>query len=86
MDKKVKDKLVSSPRENGGKIFTQELEGKRRRGKPRKRWKQEVVGCSGNGKRRRRRSRRRRRRRRRTVHFVFVNIFVYSWIDMSLHA
>ena len=47
MDKMAKDKLVRSPRENGGgqdapkKIFTQELEGTRRRGKPRKRWKEE---------------------------------------------
>jgi hypothetical protein len=41
MDKRVKCKLVSSPEENGGgqdaqKIFTQELEGTRRRGRPRK--------------------------------------------------
>ena len=47
MDKRVKDKLVRSPRENGEdrmpkKIFTQELEGTRRRGRPRKRWKEEV--------------------------------------------
>jgi len=47
MDKRVKDTLVRSPRENGGggdakKIFTQELEGTRRRGRPRKRWKEEV--------------------------------------------
>jgi len=26
------------------KIFTQELEGRRRRGRPRKRWKEEVEG------------------------------------------
>ena len=26
------------------KIFTQELEGTRRRGRPRKRWKEEVEG------------------------------------------
>jgi len=47
MDKRAKDKLVRSPRENGGgldaqNIFTQELEGTRRRGRPRKRWKEEV--------------------------------------------
>jgi len=47
MDKTAKDKLVRSPRENGGgkdaqKIFTQELEGTRRRERPRKRWKEEV--------------------------------------------
>jgi len=47
MDKRAKDKLVRSSRENGGgqdaqKIFTQELEGTRRRGRPRKRWKEEV--------------------------------------------
>ena len=40
-------KLVRSPRENGGgqdpkKIFTQELEGTRRRGRPRRRWKVEA--------------------------------------------
>ena len=39
--------MVRSPRENGGGqdaqiIFTQELEGTRRRGRPRKRWKEEV--------------------------------------------
>ena len=47
MDKGTKDKLVRSPGENGGgqdaqKIFTQELEGTRRRGRPRKGWKEEV--------------------------------------------
>ena len=47
MDKRAKDKLVRSPREDGGEqdaqnIFTQELEGTRRRGRPRKRWKEEV--------------------------------------------
>jgi len=47
MDKRAKDKLVRSPRENGGeqdakKFFTQELEGTSRRGRPRKRWKEEV--------------------------------------------
>jgi len=41
MDKRAKDKLVRSPRENGGDrmpkmIFTQELEGTSRRGRPRK--------------------------------------------------
>ena len=43
------------------KIFTQELEGTRKRGRPRKRWKDEAerdlqvptVGCSANGRRRR---------------------------------
>jgi hypothetical protein len=39
MDKRAKDKLAGSPGENGGvedaqKIFTQELEGTRRRGNP----------------------------------------------------
>jgi hypothetical protein len=47
MDKRAKDKLVRSPRKNGGarmpkKIFTQELEWTRRRKRPRKRWKEEV--------------------------------------------
>jgi len=47
MDKRAKDKLVRSPRENEENrmpktIFTQELEGTRRRGRPRKRWKEEV--------------------------------------------
>jgi hypothetical protein len=48
MDKGAKDKLVRSPGDNGKedrmpkKYFTQELEGKRRRGKPRKGWKEEV--------------------------------------------
>ena len=47
MDKGAKDKLVRSPGENGGgqvarKIFIQELEGTRRRGRPRRRWKEEV--------------------------------------------
>ena len=42
IDKRANDKLVKSPRENGGgqnaqKTFTQELEGTRRRGRPRKR-------------------------------------------------
>jgi len=41
MNKSSKDKLVRFPRENGGgqdaqNIFTQELEGTRRRGRPRK--------------------------------------------------
>jgi hypothetical protein len=45
--KGAKDKLVRSPGENGGSrmhknIFTQELEGTRRRGRPGKRWKEEV--------------------------------------------
>jgi len=52
------------------KIFTQDIEGSRRRGRPRKSWRQLVekngrtlfdrpnstVGCSANGRRRRRRS------------------------------
>ena len=45
MDKRAKVKLVRSPGENGRmpkKIFTQELERTRRRGRPRKRWKEEV--------------------------------------------
>src|SRR5215475_11822430 len=47
MDKGAKDKLTGSPGENGGgqdaqKIFTQELEGTRRRGRPRKGWREEV--------------------------------------------
>jgi len=47
MDKGAKDKLVGSPGENGGgedaqKICTQELEGTRRRGRPRKGWREEV--------------------------------------------
>ena len=47
MDKGAKDKLAGSPGENGGgydvqKIFTQKLEGTRRRGRPRKRWREEV--------------------------------------------
>jgi hypothetical protein len=47
MDKGTKDKLAGSPGENGGewdaqKIFTQELEGTRRRGRPRKGWREEV--------------------------------------------
>jgi hypothetical protein len=47
MDKVAKDKLTVSPGENGGgqdagKDFTQELEGSRRRGRPRKGWKEEV--------------------------------------------
>ena len=47
MDKGAKDKLTGSPGENGGgqdaqKIFTQGLEGTRRRGRPRKGWREEV--------------------------------------------
>ena len=47
MDKRAKDKVVRSHRERmeedrvPKKIFTQ-LEGRRRRGRPRKRWKEEV--------------------------------------------
>ena len=48
MDKRAKDKLVRSPTERmeedrmPKKIFTQELEGTRKRGRPRKGWKEEV--------------------------------------------
>jgi hypothetical protein len=47
MDKGTKDKLARSPGQNGGSrtrkmIFSQELEGPRRRGRPRKRLKEEV--------------------------------------------
>ena len=43
MDKRLKDKLVRSHRENGGGEDAQkELEGTRRRGRPRKGWKEEV--------------------------------------------
>jgi len=47
MDKRTKNKLVRSPREMEEDrmpetIFTQELEGTRRRGRPRKGWKEEV--------------------------------------------
>ena len=48
MDKVAKDKLARAPGENGRrqdaqKIFNQ-LEGTRRRGRPRKRWKEQVEG------------------------------------------
>jgi hypothetical protein len=48
MSKGAKDKLTRSPGENGGgemrkQIFTQELEGSRRRGRPRKGWKMEKA-------------------------------------------
>jgi len=46
MDKRAKDKLVRSPRENGGGQDAQKVlhsrTGTRRRGRPRKRWKEEV--------------------------------------------
>ena len=48
IDKRAKDKLVRSPTERmeedrmPKKIFTQELEGTRKRGRPRKGWKEEV--------------------------------------------
>jgi len=43
MNKRAKDKLVRSSGENGGgKPFIQDLERTRRRGRPRKRWKDEV--------------------------------------------
>jgi len=46
-DKRAKDKLVRSPREMEEdrlpkKIFIEEQEGMRRRGRPRERWKEEV--------------------------------------------
>jgi hypothetical protein len=47
MDKGAKDKLAGSPGENGGgsdaqKIFTRELIRTRQRGRPMKRWREEV--------------------------------------------
>ena len=46
MDNRSKDKLVHRERMGEDrmpqKIFTQKLEGTRRRGRPRKRWKEEV--------------------------------------------
>ena len=43
MDKRAKDKLDKMEEDRMPKnIFTQELEGKRRRGRHRKRWKEEV--------------------------------------------
>ena len=47
MDKRAKDKFVRSPGENGGgqddqKVLRSKLEGTRRRGRPRKIWKDEV--------------------------------------------
>jgi hypothetical protein len=47
MDKGTKDKLARSPGENGEEQnaqdnLNQELEGPRRRGRPKKRWKEEV--------------------------------------------
>ena len=42
MDKRAKDKLVRSPRENAKNIFAQELLRTRRKGRPRERWKQEA--------------------------------------------
>ena len=48
MDKGVKDKLAESPGKNGGGKDAQKrssltkLEGTRRRGRPRKRWREEV--------------------------------------------
>ena len=47
MDKRARDKLVRSPRENGGGYDApKDLHSKtgrtRRRGRPRKRWKEEV--------------------------------------------
>ena len=41
MDKRAKDKLVEEDK-MPKKFFTQELERTRRRGRPRKRWKEEV--------------------------------------------
>ena len=53
MDKRTKDKMVGSPRENGEdrvhkKIFTQKLEGTRRTGRPGKdvkRKQKEIFKC-----------------------------------------
>jgi hypothetical protein len=47
MDKGAKDKLTRSPGENGGgqdayKIFTQGMEGSRRRERSRKGWEEEA--------------------------------------------
>jgi hypothetical protein len=47
MDKGAKDKLAGSPGEKEEdrmpkKIYTQELEGTKRRGRPRKGWREEV--------------------------------------------
>ena len=43
MDKRAKDKLERMEEDRmPKKIFTQELEGTRRRGRPRKGWKEEV--------------------------------------------
>jgi hypothetical protein len=46
MDKGAKDKLAGSPGKNGmpKTVVTQELEGTRRRGRPRKGWTEEVDG------------------------------------------
>ena len=53
MDKRAKDKLARSPREGGGRQDAQkdlqELEGTRRRGRPKKRWKEEVERSSSAG-------------------------------------
>ena len=42
MDKRAKDKLIMKEDRMPKKIFTQELEGTRRRGRSRKGWKEEV--------------------------------------------
>ena len=47
MDKRANDKLIRSPRDNGGEqdaqnIFTQELERTGRRARHKKKWKEEV--------------------------------------------
>ena len=42
MDKRAKDKEGMEEDRLPKKIFTRELEGTRRRGRPRKRWKEEV--------------------------------------------
>ena len=48
MDKGTKDKLARAPGENGRRQDAQkdlqQLEGTRRRGRPRKRWKEQVEG------------------------------------------
>jgi hypothetical protein len=48
MDKETKDKLVRSP----GEIFTQELEGTRQTGRPRKGWKEVERNLQVLGERR----------------------------------
>jgi len=52
MENRGKNRLVRSPRENEEdrmpkQIFTREMEGTRRRGKPRKSWKEEIGRVLG---------------------------------------